>query len=193
MIKAIIYDCFGVLTATDGWLPFRDRYFSHDEALFREATDLNKQADAGFITYDDFIIGVAQLAQVSGKEARSVIDDNATNAAIFTHIETLKASYKIGMLSNAADDWLSQLFTPAQVSLFDMKLLSYQTGLIKPQPEIYNLAAERLQLASSECVFIDDQERYCHAAVKTGMKAIWYQTFEQYRRDIAGYLCDTEN
>ena len=38
-IKGIIFDCFGVL-ATDGWLPFKNKYFKEKPALFRKATEL---------------------------------------------------------------------------------------------------------------------------------------------------------
>src|SRR5690348_2888052 len=61
MIKAIVFDCFGVLTS-DGWLPFKKKYFGHDSALTEEATSLNKQVDAGLISYDDFVPAVAKLA-----------------------------------------------------------------------------------------------------------------------------------
>src|SRR5665213_617468 len=158
MLKAIIFDCFGVLTASDGWLPFRDHYLSNDADLLGQGNSLNKQADAGLITYDDFIKGVAKLAGVPEEQARITIDDNVTNDALFRYIARLKPRYKIGMLSNAAANWLDELFTPAQVALFDATMLSYESGFIKPQPRAYEIIAERLGVTTRECLFIDDQE-----------------------------------
>ena len=184
MIKAIIFDCFGVLTATDGWSSFKLKYFNHDPLLLEQATSLNKQADAGLITYDDFISEVAVLAGVSEQQARVIVDDNSPNPALFDYITDLKPHYKIGILSNAAANWLSELFSPAQVALFDATLLSYETGLIKPQPEIYELMAERLGLEPNECVFIDDQERCTTGAREVGMAAIWYRDFDQMKQEL---------
>ena len=184
MIKAIVFDCFGVLTAGDGWLSFKTQYFNHDTTLLEEAVSLNKQADAGFITYDDFIEKVARLAGVPQEQARMIIDNNTPNEPLFAYVAELKPRYKIGMLSNAAANWLSELFSPEQVALFDATLLSYEAGFIKPQPEIYELMAERLGMEASECLLIDDQERYATGAKEVGMTAIWYRDFGQMKQEL---------
>jgi hypothetical protein len=62
MIKAVVFDCFGVL-ASDGWLPFREKYFGNDPQLFRKATELNKRTDSGLLSYDEFIEAIARLAK----------------------------------------------------------------------------------------------------------------------------------
>jgi hypothetical protein len=51
MIRAIIFDCFGVLT-TDAWLPFKNKYFAQNEVLMARASELNKQSDAGNVWND---------------------------------------------------------------------------------------------------------------------------------------------
>jgi beta-phosphoglucomutase-like phosphatase (HAD superfamily) len=99
MIQAIIFDCFGVL-ATDGWLPFRQKYFGNNPELRQQVTDLNKQVDAGMAEYEDFIQTLAQLAHVQVAEARAVIEDNQPNEPLFELIEQLKPNYKIGLLSS---------------------------------------------------------------------------------------------
>ncbi len=85
VIRAVIFDCFGVLT-TDGWLPFKKTHFSHDKALEQQATDLNKQVDAGLADYDEFVHGVAELAGISEPDARAAIEDNVAQAELFAYI-----------------------------------------------------------------------------------------------------------
>ena len=54
MIKAIIFDCFGVL-AEDGWTPFKRKYIAHDERLVQEVADLGKREDRGMLDHEEMI------------------------------------------------------------------------------------------------------------------------------------------
>jgi HAD superfamily hydrolase (TIGR01509 family) len=178
MIQAIIFDCFGVLT-TDGWIPFKEQYFGKNQELFNQATELNQHTNAGLITYPEFIKEIAELAEVSEQEANRTIENNVANKPLFSWIAELKKNYKIGVLSNAADNWLDELFEPTQTALFDAVALSYDNGFIKPDPRAYEDIADRLNVPIEACVMIDDQERFCTAAVEAGMKAIWYKDVAQ--------------
>lgn len=188
MVKAIIFDCFGVLTS-DGWLPFKKKHFGHSQELTQQATDLNKQVDSGFSDYQTFITDVAELARVPRKEAREAIEDNVADEELFSYIQKeLKPRYKIGLLSNAGDNWLDELFSPEQVALFDAVALSYDTGVVKPGKKAYETIAERLGVELNECIFIDDQERYCTAARSYGMQAIVYSDVSQLKQELERLL-----
>jgi len=56
--------------------------------------------------------------------------------------------------------------------LFDAVVISAEVGLHKPQPEIYRLAAERLEVEPSDCIFVDDLKENCEGAEAIGMTAI---------------------
>lgn len=188
MIKAIIFDCFGVL-ATDGWLPFKRKHFGNDEKLFEKAGELNKRVDAGLADYGDFIHEIATMAHMPDNEAREAIEDNPPHEELFEYIAgELKPRYKIGMLSNVAVDWLNKLFTPEQVALFDAVALSYETGFVKPDARAYEIIAERLGVAPEESIFIDDQERFCAAAKDAGMHEIHFQNFAQMKHDLENII-----
>ena len=51
-------------------------------------------------------------------------------------------------------------------------MISAEVHLHKPQPEIYRLAAERLEVAPEECVFVDDLRENCEGAEAVGMTAV---------------------
>jgi HAD superfamily hydrolase (TIGR01509 family) len=187
MIEAIIFDCFGVL-ATDGWLPFREKYFGNNSALRQQATDLNKQVDAGLADYQDFIQTLSALAHVPAGEVREAIENNQPNEPLFALIKELKPDYKIGLLSNAGANWLDRLFTKQQVALFDGVALSYDTGFVKPDPRAYSCIAERLGVAPENCVLVDDQPRYAAGAHEVGMKMLVYQDFDQAKADLLALL-----
>lgn len=173
MISAVVFDCFGVLV-NDGWLPFKNKYFGRDARLFSEATDLNKQFDAGMIAFEDFVQGVADLAEIQPGAAYKEIQQNQPNKALLEYIAKLKQDYKIGILSNVGENWLPDLFTATELALFDATVLSCDIGTVKPDPRMYTTVADKLEASPDECLFIDDQPRYCAGAEAVGMKSIQY-------------------
>ena len=71
------------------------------------------------------------------------------------------------------------MFTQEDLELFDDFVLSYEVKMTKPDPGIFELAASRLEVEPTECLFIDDIERYCIGAKDVGMHAINYKNFGQ--------------
>lgn len=187
MIKAIVFDCFGVLT-TDGWLPFKNKYFGSDQATLDEITELNKKANGGDLSYDDFITLVASKAGISQESAREQINKNVANDKLFEYIRNLKKNYKIGLLSNVGADWLVKLFSSKQIALFDETSLSYESGYIKPDSRAYKDISNKLRVSPAEVVFIDDQEQNCKAAESVGMQSIYYKNFEQMKSELEEIL-----
>jgi epoxide hydrolase-like predicted phosphatase len=59
--------------------------------------------------------------------------------------------------------------------LFDDIVCSAEVGMAKPEPAIYTLAAERLGLEPSECVFVDDLDTNVEAARQVGMHAVLFR------------------
>ena len=175
MIKAVIFDCFGVLT-TDGWKQIREQYFAQDEDKLRHAHDIDRAVNAGMMEYVEFITEISSMTGLTTEDVRQQLDGAVPNNILFEYIrDSLKPNYKIGMLSNAAADWLKDLFEPWQAGLFDEVVLSFETGLVKPDARIYTLITNQLGVESQECLFIDDNEHYCTAAEQLGITAIYHQ------------------
>ena len=175
MIKAVIFDCFGVLTA-DGWKHLREELWGDDVDKMRHASDMDKAVNAGFIEYSEFVTAICRMSGLDEAEVIRRINGASPNKLLFEYMrDSLKPSVKIGILSNAADDWLSELFEPWQVDLFDATVLSCQVGAVKPELAMYQTAVDRLGVQFGECVFIDDSESYCTAARNLGMYAIWHR------------------
>jgi len=189
MIKAIIFDCFGVLT-TDGWLPFKRKHFGDNPTLFDEATELNRQANTRLISYNQFINEIAGMAGIAPAQAQSDIEkaDGGANEELFDYISVLKRKFKIGMLSNTSKNVINQLFTSNEVGLFDVIVLSYEEGVVKPDRQAYQIVSDRLDVKPEEAIFIDDQERHYLGAIAAGMQAIWYKDFSQMKTELEGIL-----
>src|SRR5918992_1123182 len=59
--------------------------------------------------------------------------------------------------------------------LFDGVVISGEVGLHKPQPEIFELATQRVGLPPEECVFVDDLKENCVGAKAVGMTAVLHR------------------
>lgn len=180
MIKAIIFDCFGVL-AEDGWTPFKRKHILHDPKLVAEVARLGALSDRRVLSYEETIQAIAKLLKVNIQELRQAVDKKKPNVELLELIANeLKPHYKIGVMSNANYDVINELFEIEQAKLFDAHVLSYETQLLKPDKKMFELMAKRLGLEMSECLFVDDQERHCMAAESYGLSSLQYINYEDF-------------
>lgn len=192
MIRAIIFDCFGVLT-TDSWHEFR---VGLDPSVQAKASDLNRLFCSGSIDREKFLESVARLANVTKETVADIVDNELDkNKELLRFIAELRdQGYKIGLLSNVASNWILDVFlTPQEQKLFDSFVFSFEVGMTKPDPRIYRLAADRLGVIPAQCVFIDDIDRLCQAAERVGMKTVVYQNFQQMKPQLQRLLADSDN
>lgn len=193
MIKAIIFDCFGVLV-TSSYEPFKAQYLRGDQKLIEQFMEIENRSSRGEISLEEAEREFAELAGLSFQETAEFLQDNPRNSLLLRYIsQELKGTYKISMLSNIADDRIPDLFTDEDVVMFDDVVLSYQVGLAKPDDNIYKLTAERLQVLPEECAFVDDNQGYCAAAEEVGMKTVCYQNFAQTKKELERLLAADTN
>ncbi|HWB39120.1 MAG TPA: HAD family phosphatase [Candidatus Saccharimonadales bacterium] len=187
MIKAIIFDCFGVLTS--------DRWKEFSEALPDEqrepARQLNHAYNRGHLTKAEFLDQIEELTGSQPNYVDDMLDNETTkNNQLLSYVADLKdRGYKIGLLSNVATNWIRDYFlTEEEQGLFDTFVFSFEAGMTKPNPQIFQLTAERLGQDAKNCVLIDDVESYCSAARQEGMKAINYTDFESFKTQLEELL-----
>lgn len=182
-MKAIIFDCFGVLTE-EAWHSFLATLTPEHAA---EAQDLMRQSSAGLLDYREFIANVAELSGYSRDEVATMLrSENSKNLVLLHYIEQLKKrGYIIGLLSNIANNWVRDTFlTVHEQSLFDEMIFSYEVGITKPDPRIFMVACERLRVGPHEAVMIDDIDRYVEAAKTEGLEGIVYHNFHQMKEEL---------
>ncbi len=188
MIKAVIFDCFGVLT-TEGWLAFKNQYFGDDPEKMQQASDISRQLDRGYISYQQGLDQIAALAGVTSEELNTVLTDNVVDRSLIDYILIeLKPNYKIGMLSNVRKNWVEKVFTEKDLSLFDALCLSNETGVVKPDSRAYIAAAAGLDIEPQEAVFIDDITANISGAEAVGMRGIVYQNLAQLKAELGTIL-----
>jgi HAD superfamily hydrolase (TIGR01509 family) len=188
MISAIVFDCFGVL-AHDGWTPFRKKYIDHDPELLRQVAALGRQADIGNQDSAMTTEAIARLAGVPVEELHKALLSRVPNEDLFDFIRNeLKPKYKIGMMTNASFDVLHELFDEKHRQVFDATVLSYESGLAKPDAKMYELIAKRLGKNVQDCLFIDDRDKYVESAEAAGGQALLYESLDQFKRELKKFL-----
>lgn len=187
MIKAIVFDCFGVLTS-DSWKEFCSTL--PNEEVVKTARNLNHMYDAGHITQREFIDELVRITNCPiGQIEQIFTDDMPKNTQLLSYIKVLKPNYKIGLLSNVASNWINDnLLNKEEQALFDEMVFSFEVGMTKPDPQIFEITCQKLAVKPAEAVMIDDIERYCEAAKSIGMQAIVYSDFHQLKHDLGEVL-----
>jgi HAD superfamily hydrolase (TIGR01509 family) len=170
VIHAIIFDCFGVLI--HGSLDYL-RSLAPPERL-AELNDLSHSSDYGYITRAEYLQGVGDLLGRSAAEIADIIDAQyVRNDTVIGLVRSLRADYKVGMLSNVGRGVIDRLFSPTELEgLFDVVILSNEVGMVKPNADIYELTARRLGVTPEQCLMIDDAPVNVVGAKGAGMQGI---------------------
>jgi HAD superfamily hydrolase (TIGR01509 family) len=111
------------------------------------------------------------------------------NWPLLAFIKGLHPDYKVGLLSNAWDDLRKTMQERWNMAvLFDDLVISAEVGIAKPDPRIYRLALQRLDVGPAEAVFIDDMPVNVEAARREGLFAIQFLDTQQTLTDLQSLL-----
>lgn len=182
-LKALLVDFGGVLT-TSIWPAFAE--FCEAEGLapetvrelFRgdaEALALLRGLETGALGEPEFeqrfgaLLGVTARAGLISRMFAGLDPEEAMVGAVRA---ARAAGIPTGLISNS---WGLGIYERAPTELFDATVISGEVGLHKPQPEIYLLACERLDVEPAAAVFVDDLRENCEGAEAIGMTALLHR------------------
>jgi len=87
----------------------------------------------------------------------------------------LKQHYRLAALATISREWLDYKREKHNLdSYFEVTVSSGYSGLAKPDPNIYRMVLEKLNVKPEECLFIDDSRRTLPPAEKLGMKTMLF-------------------
>ena len=188
-MKAIIFDCFGVLLV-DKLKILLDEIRQQNPKKGRELTDILVANHRGFLDSNQTYALLAEGMGITPAVLKKTLKDaEVKNQALLSYILELRRNYKIGLLSNIGKHSLQKRFTSHELNqYFDAVVVSGEIGHAKPDPEAYQIVAERLGMIPSECLFTDDQKFFCQAAEAVGMKAIVFHGNAQFIAELTRYI-----
>ncbi len=197
MIKALIFDCDGVLVDTE-----RD---GHRVAFNRAFEALGVGAEWDVPTYGELLLiagGKERMRAYFDKhgwpEGRGETRDelilalHKTKTAIFIDLikggelplrpgiarivdEAIAAGVRLGVCTTSAPesiDGVLDLFGPARKAKFEFVHAGDVVSRKKPDPEIYELAKRSLGLPASDCMVIEDSRNGLLAAAGAGLPVL---------------------
>ncbi|QPF84703.1 HAD-IA family hydrolase [Bradyrhizobium genosp. L] len=189
MIEAVIWDFGGVLTTS----PFEA--FARYEAergipadIIRRTNAANhlenawarfERAEIDIDTFDELFAAESRAlgAEVRGKDVLPLLSGDLRPDMVEA-LKRIKATCKTGCITNnlpanAIGSHSGRTLYVAEVmALFDHVIESAKIGLRKPDPRIYRMMVETLQVNPSNCVYLDDLGVNLKPAREMGMTTI---------------------
>jgi HAD superfamily hydrolase (TIGR01509 family) len=170
--------------ANDIWLAFIDSL--PEGADIAQAASLNRAYDAGIINKTEFDSGMVEaVGSVPFLLEDAKPGQMVKNAQLLELISELKTSYKIGMLSNIYSNWIrTDFLSETEIALFNDMVFSFEVGTVKPDPEMFLIACNRLGVTPAEALMVDDREHNILAARTVGMQGITYTNFQVFKSEL---------
>jgi HAD superfamily hydrolase (TIGR01509 family) len=99
-------------------------------------------------------------------------------------VELREAEFSMHALSNYPV-WYRWIEERLKLSRYlEWSFVSCHTGVRKPDPEAFLVAAQELAVDPRGCIFVDDRPENCHAARKVGMDAITFHDAKRLRSEF---------
>ncbi len=184
MIETVISDMGQVVLHFNNRLFFRKmmEYTGRGEEEIRAVTHAHSEFidlfDKGKITPEEFYRqATARLqADVSYQDFfAAYCDVFAVNPTVLEILNTLRPKYRLILLSNTDVVRFSYIKrTFPELLIFDGYVLSFDYGLMKPDPRIYRAALELAGSKPGNAVFIDDLRENIEGAEQVGIRSIFF-------------------
>lgn len=172
MIKAIIFDYFGVLNNDGFWKLNGEDPNAHPSSRFHAFADKVNSAE---ISWEDFIVELAKITSTPVKKVNEMYENSTLNEELLEFIKQNKADFKMALLSNANGVFLRRKLKEYDIEKnFDLITISSEIGKLKPDSEIFEYTINNLGLEPEECLYVDDQIHYVKVAQSLGLNAIHY-------------------
>ncbi|XP_065595328.1 acyl-CoA dehydrogenase family member 10 [Cyrtonyx montezumae] len=95
---------------------------------------------------------------------------------------------KTALLSNSFRLPNGESFLPLDPKHFDVIVEAYQEGKCKPDPHIYKLCLERLDVRPQESIFLDSSSQNLKAAAQLGIKTVKVDDLEVAFKELEAHL-----
>lgn len=194
MIKAIISDAGGVIQVWENTPVYYDikHTLGLSDELFQQIyTTLIPLLGTGNIKEDEFwklFLEKVQTNRPLPKESLFLRqyrkNFHPTNEVLNLFKGLKENGYKMALLSNSIEPHTEYNKQRGLYDVFDVRVISNEVGLMKPDIQIYKLVLNRLQVDPEEAVFIDDLQENIEAANSIGIKGILFRDIEDLKREM---------
>ncbi len=183
-LRAVFFDLGGVVVRTEFQAPrehLAERLNTTYEDLNRIVfeSDTSRRASIGEITTEAHWDAVTRRLGRPASETNIIREEffagDIVDTDLLDFIRSLRPRYKTGVISNAWPDLRDYLVQKKADDAFDALVISSEVGIMKPKPQIYEIALGKLGLAAREAAFVDDTPANVEAARALGMRGIVFK------------------
>lgn len=196
-IQAVIWDVGGVIARTEDLAP-RDHLAQELGVTRQRLNDLfftgphGTRAQKGEISTLELMAYIRRELNLTPGTYPDLQDrffgGDRVDYALVDFIRGLRPGYKTGIISNAWGQLPELLGGWGILDAFDAVIGSGDEGVMKPDPRIYHLALDRLEVQASRAVFVDDFIENIRAAHNLGMHGIHFQNRSQALTELQQLL-----
>ena len=113
----------------------------------------------------------------------------SANEGIVPLVERLKEEHQLILASNTDEIHFAYAVKHFPVlGNFGVHFLSYEMGLVKPDPAFFHQMLEKLDTTPYECVFIDDLPENVESARSIGITALRFENNENLQSHLSAVL-----
>ena len=195
-IRACVFDAYGTLFDVNSaaahakdelgekWLPLADSWRTKQLQYTWLRSLMGRHADFWQVTGDalDFAMASLGLADPALRERlmNLYLRLDAYPEVKSTLTRLKQSGMKLAILSNGAPKMLaSAVENSGLAGLLDAVLSVEEVGTFKPHPSVYQLAVDRLGVASGEICFLSSNGWDAHGAKAFGFRVLWCNRFRQ--------------
>ena len=114
-----------------------------------------------------------RLASSKRKESLDDTFSNIPDDTVRLLEELKKRDIRIGLITNTFSDERDYIRRSILFQYFDVALISYEQGIVKPDPEMFTRMTDALGLRADECLYVGDGgSRELYAARDAGMQPL---------------------
>ena len=178
MIKCILFDLGGVLIdfSDDQYMKYLSEKSGKGRGEVRRLIEpLWRKMDTGIIHVKSFEKGASKLLGISSRDA-SLVEFYSprvrANKPMLQLAQSLSKNYTLAFLSNVDRSRYDISNRMLDRVPFRYRFISAAIGLRKPDPDIYRYALKKMNMKSSEVLFIEDLAKNVAGARSVGIKSI---------------------
>jgi FMN phosphatase YigB (HAD superfamily) len=197
VFKAIIFDLYETLIThfDPNWKPpkltMAERIGISEEHYQKHWSRLDDSWQMGQLeSYEELLLELCRTAAHTPSEsviAELVLEHSRTTRIPFQNIEPAIVElvqelglwgFRLGIITNASDMDVEMWPDCRLAPLFDVFIPSFQVGILKPDPQIFELGLRALGVNASEAIFVGDGGYdELAGATQVGLRAFWATWF----------------
>lgn len=189
----VLFDLGGVLIRFGGVKAMRllANIDSEEELWHKWLTcDWVRTFERGRCSPDDFATGLVADWELSVTSSEFLDQfrrwPEALHAGAEALVEELRGQTRVGCLSNTNALHWEQLAGWRLTEMFELRFLSHEMGLIKPDRAVFEHVAETLEIPPARIVFLDDNALNVDEARSVGFTAVQVRGVEESRSALIG-------